>query len=124
MRRRTGMTRMNSSEEEREVSLLAIDQYMRQVRWTPDLTLQEEEELVERIARGKAEQQKACPNQVVMAEARQARDRLVEGYQRLVVYIARQYTYRFGSMELLDLVQEGNLGLLHAIDYHDASKGY
>src|SRR5437868_9538440 len=85
MRRRTGMTRMNSSEEEREVSLMAIDQYMRQVRWTPDLTLQEEQELVERIARGKAEQQKACPDQAVLSEARQARDRLVDGSQRLVI---------------------------------------
>src|SRR5205085_9627731 len=99
--RRTAMTRMNSSEEEREVSLLAIDQYMRHVRWTADLTLQEEEELVERIARGKAEQQKGCPDQVVVAEARGACDRLVEGYQRLVIYIARQYTYRFRCMELL-----------------------
>ncbi len=118
------MTRVIGSDEECEVSLLAEDQYFRHVHWTPALTQEEEQGLFERIVRGKAEQRKACPDRVVLEEARRARDRLVEGYQRLVVFIARKYAHRFRSLELLDLVQEGNLGLLDAITYHDPRKGY
>jgi RNA polymerase primary sigma factor len=53
---------------------------------------------------------------------RQARDRLVEANLRLVVAIARQYASQ--QVPLMDLIQEGNLGLLHAIEKFDWRRGY
>jgi len=52
-----------------------------------------------------------------------ARERLVLSNLRLVVYVVREYTAH-GSMGSLDLVQEGNLGLLRAIERFDPEKGY
>jgi len=105
-------------------SLIALDQYLHSVRWTPQLVLEEEVILIERVERGKTERSQECPDVRVIEDANQARDRLVAGYQPLVLYIARKYVHRTRSMDLLDLVQEGNLGLLRAIELNDMSKGY
>src|SRR5205823_7311990 len=53
-----------------------------------------------------------------------ARERLVEGYLPWVIHLAKGFLSRARGMELLDLVQEGNLGLLQAIEHNDVSKGY
>lgn len=53
---------------------------------------------------------------------RQAYNQIVEGNLRLVVKLARGYTNR--GMALLDLVEEGNLGLMHAIDKFEPERGY
>jgi hypothetical protein len=71
-----------SSAEDRKVSLLAIDQYVRQVSWIPVLTAEEQAQLVVRIERGKTERRKECPDAVVLADAMVARDRFLEGMQR------------------------------------------
>lgn len=55
-------------------------------------------------------------------EAAAARDRLVEANQRLVISIARRYPQH--SLDFLDLVQEGNLGLLRAADRFDPDRGF
>lgn len=107
-----------------EVSLMAFDQYMRQVRWILWLAEDEEVQLLERVSRGRAERVKPCPDAQVLADAKQARDRLVEGYQGLVVFLAKKRRFLFRSMELLDLIQEGNLGLMQAIEEYDRSCGY
>ncbi len=112
------------SAEEREISLMAIDQYLRQVRWTAPLTDEEEARLMACVERGKAERGKSCPDEQVLADAKRARDRLVEGYQRLVIYLARRYLYYARRLELSDLIQEGNLGLMEAIERHDVRTGY
>ncbi len=52
-----------------------------------------------------------------------ARDRLVEAYQPLVLNIARRYYRRDTAMELMDLVQEGNIGLLKSLESYDPSVG-
>lgn len=70
------------------------------------MTPQEEWELAKRKAQGDA----------------QAGQKLVEANLRLVVSIAKRYTGR--GMSFLDLVQEGNLGLMKAVDKFDYSKGY
>jgi DNA-directed RNA polymerase sigma subunit (sigma70/sigma32) len=110
--------------EDREVSLMAIDQYLRQVRWIPPLTDEEEERLMACVERGKAERGKSCPDEQVLADTKRARDRLVEGYQRLVMYLARRYLYYTRRLEWSDLIQEGNLGLMEAIERHDVRTGY
>lgn len=107
-----------------DVSLMAIDQYLRQVRWLPRLTDDEEAQLLERMSRGRAERVKPCPDAEVLADEKQARDRLIEDYQRLVVFLAKKRRFLFRSMELLDLIQEGNLGLMQALEEYDPSCGY
>lgn len=113
-----------SGVEEREGSLLAIDQYLRQVRWKPALTDEEEARLMACVEWVKAERGKSCPNEQVLAEAKQARDRLVVGYQRLARYMTSRYLYYTRRLEWFDLIQEGNLGLLEAIERHDVRTGY
>lgn len=111
-------------QDNQNASLMALDQYLHSVRWTPQLVLEEEVALIERVEIGKAERSQACSDVRVIENANQARDRLVAGYQPLVLYIARKYAHRTRSMDLLDLVQEGNLGLLRAVELNDMSKGY
>jgi RNA polymerase primary sigma factor len=55
-------------------------------------------------------------------ESRQAKHLLIESNLRLVVYIANKYKW-FG-VDLMDLVQEGNLGLMHAVEKFDHTRGY
>lgn len=105
------------------VSLMAYDQYMRFVNGTSILTEEEERALFERIERGKVERAKPYPDTYVLEDAQQARDRVVEGYQRLVIFMAKRYQQHFRSMDMLDLIQEANLGLLEAIESNDSRKG-
>jgi RNA polymerase primary sigma factor len=58
-----------------------------------------------------------------VVEAARAKDRFIRSNLRLVVSIARRYPLPPG-MELLDLIQEGNLGLEHAVDKFDWRKGF
>jgi len=101
---------------DRDVSLLAKDQYFRELAWAESMSREEEDKLLRRVCRGNAERLQPCPNQWVLSLAKHARERLVEVYQPLVVWVARRYHFLFKSMELLDVVQEGNIGLLHAFD--------
>ncbi len=71
------------------------------------LTLEQERRLAEAAHRGDE----------------QARTTLVEHNIRLVIYLARRYTWVKG-MDLADIISEGNLGLLHAIDKYNGELGY
>jgi RNA polymerase primary sigma factor len=113
------MTRVIDSYDDRDVSLLAVDQYFRQVRWSAPVWQEEETILLERIQHGKVERTKICPDARVVEDGQAARDRLIEGYQGLVMYLARQWLPSFHSLEWLDLVQEGNLALLRLIEHYD-----
>ncbi len=89
-------------------SLSALDQYTREVKLSSLLTDEEEGQLLQ------------CINSNV--DGQQALDRLVEGYQPLMIGLARRFARHCQHLELLDLVQEGNLGLLQAIQKYDAGK--
>ena len=84
--------------------------YLRDIGRIPLLTAEEEQEVARLLDEGTPEER---------AEARQ---RLSEANLRLVVSIARHYTGR--GMSLLDLVQEGNLGLIKAVEKFDYRKGF
>ena len=83
-----------------------VRMYLREIGKIPLLTAQEELDLAQRMARGDEQAQKA------MAEAN----------LRLVVSIAKRYMGR--GMQFLDLIQEGNLGLIKAVEKFDWERGY
>lgn len=83
-----------------------IQMWMRQARKARLLTPEEEVELAQRVARGDEE----------------AKTRLIESNLRLVVSIARRYASR--GVPLPDLIQEGNLGLIRAVEKFDWRRGY
>ena len=97
-----------------DVSLSAIEQYLRGVKQTSPLLDEEEAHLLRCI-----EQAKRCPDVHILRTAEQARDRLVAGYQPLLISLARRYVRHCREMDLLDLVQEGNEGLLRALEKYD-----
>jgi len=90
------------------LSLSAMHQYMHQVRQIPPLTDEEEARLLLCVASG--------------VSVQEAKDRLVEGYLHLVIKLARPFARVCRQVELLDFVQEGNWGLLRAVEKYDVSK--
>src|SRR5438132_4786934 len=106
---------------EKDMSLMAYDQYSRWVRWTPFVPKEEIASLLQGVLRGREEHSKWCPDQQVLHQAKQAREQIVIALQLLVIHLARRFASRFQSLELLDLIQEGNLGLLYAIDHYPTS---
>lgn len=100
---------VNTQEEDCDTSALITDSvklYLNQISNIPLLTFDQEQELAKRIADGD----------------REAASQLAEHNLRLVVSIARKY--RGCGLPFLDLIQEGNIGLMRAVDKFDASKGY
>ncbi len=89
-------------------SLSALDQYAREVKHASPLLDEEEVQLLQRINNN--------------VDGQQALDRLVEGYQPLMISLARRFARHCQHMELLDLVQEGCIGLLQAVQKYDSSK--
>ena len=98
------------------------------------LSSEEVSRLAERIERGnktgrkqRVRYQIPCPAQPVLESeearaAQHARHQLVEANLRLVLHLAKKY--RGFGVDLMDLVQEGNLGLMHAVEKFDYKKGY
>ena len=84
----------------------SVRMYLREIGKIPLLSIEEENELAKKAMEG---------NQ-------RAKDKMAEANMRLVVSIAKRYSGR--GLELLDLIQEGNTGLLRAVDKFDPSKGF
>jgi RNA polymerase primary sigma factor len=95
---------MKSTDRSRSgLVLTSLENYLREINETPLLTADQEKQLARCIEEGDLE----------------ARDRMVRANLRLVVNIARGYTSR--GLDLQDLIAEGNLGLLHAVERFDPS---
>ena len=107
----------------------SVGQYLNEIGLVPLLTAEEERELSKIIEKGqKARLRKRAGESGpefdrAIADAAIAKDRFIRANLRLVVSVARRYPMPPG-MELLDLIQEGNLGLEHAVDKFDWRKGF
>jgi RNA polymerase primary sigma factor len=89
-----------------DISDDSVRMYLREIGKIPLLSNDEEMELAKRVLEGD----------------RRAKDRMAEANMRLVVSIAKRYSGR--GMDLLDLIQEGNTGLLRAVDKFNPEKGF
>jgi len=105
--------------------------YLKEMARVPLLTLDEEIALARRIAAGEDAVKKLCrnpdhPRAADLSERVQdglaARDHLVRANTRLVVSIAKKYMTR--GVPFLDLIQEGNLGLIKAVEKFDYQRGF
>jgi RNA polymerase primary sigma factor len=110
--------------------------YLREIGRVPLLTAHDEVELAKAIEVGLFAQEKlagGCPVpgapdadetelSALVAEGTRAKQRLIEANLRLVVSIAKRYIGR--GLVFLDLIQEGNLGLIRAVEKFDYTKGY
>ncbi|MFI2650401.1 RNA polymerase sigma factor SigB [Micromonospora fulviviridis] len=119
--------------DERGVSTDLVRAYLNGIGRTKLLTAAQEVELSKRIEAGLFAEEKlsTCTPvstelradlELIAAEGGAAKDHLLEANLRLVVSIAKRYTGR--GMAFLDLIQEGNLGLIRAVEKFDYAKGY
>ncbi|HEY0798515.1 MAG TPA: RNA polymerase sigma factor RpoD [Candidatus Baltobacteraceae bacterium] len=100
-----------------------VRMYLKEIGRVPLLTMDDEKFLAMGIERGEQEALKngASDNAILIA-GEEAKKRLTEANLRLVVSIAKKYVGR--GMLFLDLIQEGNLGLIRAVEKFDYRKGY
>ncbi len=107
----------------------SVGQYLNEIGLVPLLTAIEERELSQIIEKGRDAREaiergeNTAENRRAARAAARAKDRFIRANLRLVVSVARRYPLP-PSMELLDLIQEGNLGLEHAVDKFDWRKGF
>ncbi len=110
-----------------------VSLYMREMASTPLLSYEEELELAKRIERAKharhklarlngggVSEQKELEDQILDGEL--ARESLIKANTRLVVSVARRYIGR--GVHFLDLIQEGNLGLMRAVEKYEHQRGF
>lgn len=95
-----------------------VRMYLKEIGTVPLLTAEEETQLAKAIEKGEAAD--ATPDEKL--RALRAKKKLSDANLRLVVSIAKKYLGR--GLQFLDLIQEGNLGLLKAVDKFDYTKGY
>jgi len=98
-----------ATEIESEVRLPdAVQMYLKEIGKTPLLTGNKEKELAKRLEKGDEE----------------ARQQLIQANLRLVASIAKRYVYRSPNLSILDLMQEGNIGLSKAVEKFDYRRGF
>ncbi len=110
-----------------------VKDYLKQIGKVPLLNAEQEVELAKRIEAGLFAEEKLADNpdldtetriklEWIAEDGRRAKNHLLEANLRLVVSLAKRYTGR--GMLFLDLIQEGNLGLIRAVEKFDYTKGY
>jgi RNA polymerase primary sigma factor len=111
-----------------------VKDYLKQIGKVPLLNAEQEVELAKRIEAGLFAEEKLALErhnlefqvledlEWIAEDGRRAKNHLLEANLRLVVSLAKRYTGR--GMLFLDLIQEGNLGLIRAVEKFDYTKGY
>ncbi|MGA9148015.1 MAG: RNA polymerase sigma factor [Candidatus Nanopelagicales bacterium] len=109
-----------------------VKDYLKQIGKVPLLNAEQEVELAKRIEAGLFAEEKLAAGvkdsrlrgdlEWIAEDGRRAKNHLLEANLRLVVSLAKRYTGR--GMLFLDLIQEGNLGLIRAVEKFDYTKGY
>jgi RNA polymerase primary sigma factor len=111
-----------------------VKDYLKQIGKVPLLNAEQEVELAKRIEAGLFAEEKLAEGRAslrpdaridlewIADDGRRAKNHLLEANLRLVVSLAKRYTGR--GMLFLDLIQEGNLGLIRAVEKFDYTKGY
>jgi RNA polymerase primary sigma factor len=128
----------DSGEPEQQVMVAGatadpVKDYLKQIGKVPLLNAEMEVELAKRIEAGLFSEEKLAKGGKISAkleeelewiaeDGRRAKNHLLEANLRLVVSLAKRYTGR--GMLFLDLIQEGNLGLIRAVEKFDYTKGY
>ncbi len=111
----------------------SVHTYLKSIGRTSLLTAEQEVDLAKRIEAGLCAEHKLeigtglSPElirdlEIVAADGRKAKAHMLEANLRLVVSVAKKYSDR--GLSLLDVVQEGNLGLIRAVEKFDYTKGY
>jgi len=98
--------RRSHDDSDREAML---NRYLRAMGSIPLLSAQDESRIAQNVRRGGR-------------DANQAREAMIKANLRLVVAIAKQYSYR--GLPMADLIQEGNIGLMRAVEKFDYSRGF
>jgi RNA polymerase primary sigma factor len=129
--------RQARKDAEATASADSVRAYLKQIGKVALLNAEDEVQLAKRIEAGlyAAERvhraadptEKLCPQlrrdlTWIVRDGERAKNHLLEANLRLVVSLAKRYTGR--GMAVLDLIQEGNLGLIHAVEKFDYTKGY
>ncbi len=125
-------------EDDFDLSLMDVDDsvglYLKEMARVPLLTTAQEVELAQRMERGQKAQRalskmdgaanfkKRAELQGQVEDGNQARDHIIKANTRLVVSIAKRYMTR--GVPFLDLIQEGNLGLMKAVEKFDYKRGF
>jgi RNA polymerase primary sigma factor len=109
-----------------------VSLYIREAARVPLLKAEEEVELAQRIdlcrlaqqelGRGKVSQNRQKELRRIIQEGQVARERLIRANTRLVISVAKKYNNR--GLPFLDLIQEGNIGLMRAVKNYDYRKGF
>jgi RNA polymerase primary sigma factor len=109
----------------------AVSLYLKEISQTPLLTAEEEVDLAARVERGRDasvelknghDEDEHAQLLEAIRDGELARQKIIEANFRLVVSIAKHYTGR--GVAFLDLIQEGNIGLIRAVEKFDYHRGY
>ena len=121
------------SQQAAQIAADSVRLYLQEIGETDLLTMQEEVWLAKRMERGLAAEERLASDLTLSSEDREefeydrkdgedAREHLIRANLRLVVSVAKKYVGR--GLSFLDLIQEGNIGLMKATDKFDYTRGY
>ena len=134
---RTAVTTKRTRREESDAERDLVGQYLSQIGATPLLSADEEVELAKRIEAGvyaralldqaghgkrKLTPKHARELEIIAHDGQVAKDHMVRANLRLVVSVARKFSNR--GLPFLDVIQEGNLGLIRGVEKFDYAKGF